>query len=95
MQLDHGVSGAWFRSAHEKRGYGWLHLWLLLLSFFLFFLNHGLRLLLLFLVLVIFSPGFLDFNDSLWLRLGLQVGQLSLIAIEVEQLGDPVWLGQR
>ena len=100
MQLNHCVTSGGLGTTNEKRGYGGLRLQLLLPGLLIFLFGGWLflrrRFFFLFFSFLAFSPGLLDgFNDLLRLRLGLQMGKLIGIAIEVEKLRNSVRLAQR
>ena len=97
FQLNHGVFSAWLGPSYEKRGNRWLDLRLLVLFLLIVFLfgRRGLLFFLFVFTFFAFATGFLNFRSGFFrFRLGLQVGELIGIAIEVEQLRDTVGLAQ-
>ena len=95
LQLNHGITSAWFRSSNENRSYGRFDLLLFLLALIIIFFSGGLFLLhfLFFLAFLTLSAGRLDNDWLLFLGDWLQVSKFIGISIKVEQLRDSIWLG--
>lgn len=100
IQLNNSVSSAWFRTTDQDRSHRWLGLLLLVLLLFVFFviddgfLDRGFFFF--FIILSVLAFWLFLWNDNFFdLGLGLQMGQLFLVTVEVKQLRDSVRLTQR
>lgn len=97
MKFNDSVSLAGFRSANQNWGYGWLSFLLLVFLFFILVVigNRVFRRGLFLFFFIVFTSGLLfNDNDFLFFGLGLEMGEFFLVAIEVEQLRNSVWLAQ-